>query len=63
MPEVNLKSALSYWPDPIRDFGGALVAALAMKEKSALIVTFDRRFSVGLKKLGNRRLNGHTMMQ
>jgi predicted nucleic-acid-binding protein len=50
--EVNLKSALSCWPDPIHDFGEALVAALAMAEKSANIVTFDRRFAAGLKKLG-----------
>ena len=50
--EVNLKSALSYWPDPIRDFGDALVAALAKREKNAIIVTFDQGFAAGLKKLG-----------
>lgn len=49
--EVNLKSALSSWPDPVRDFGDAMLAALAMKEKSAIMVTFDQRFAAGLKKL------------
>ncbi len=50
--EVNLKTALSYWPQPFSDFGDALVATLGMKYKKAAIVTFDQRFSNGLRKLG-----------
>lgn len=52
--EVDLKSALSCWPNPIRDFGDAMVAALAIKEKSAITVTFDQGFAAGLKRLGIR---------
>lgn len=50
--EIDLKATLSFWPDPIPDFGDAVIAASSMNRKGCAIVTFDRRFTANLKSLG-----------
>jgi predicted nucleic-acid-binding protein len=50
--EIDLKAALSFWPDPIPDFGDAVIAAVSMTRKGCAIVTFNRRFAANLKSLG-----------
>jgi predicted nucleic-acid-binding protein len=50
--EIDMKAALSFWPDPIPDFGDAVIAASGMNQKGCAIVTFDRKFIASLKSLG-----------
>jgi len=49
---VDISLVLQYWPDTIPDFGDALFAAVAKKEKGYLVVTFDQKFQSSLKRLG-----------
>lgn len=57
MPGVELRHAvdftrvLSLWPDRMPDFGDAVVAAIGMEVKGALIVTFDQKLRSCLKRL------------
>ncbi len=41
---------LELWPRPVRDFGDAVTAAVALGEKCA-VATFDRRFRNALRRL------------
>lgn len=50
--DVDISLVLQYWPDSIPDFGDALLAAVAKKQKGYLVVTFDKKFQSRLKKLG-----------
>ncbi len=50
--ELDFDAVLSCWPDPLVDFGDAVIASVGMSKKGAAIVTFDRKFSGGLKSLG-----------
>jgi predicted nucleic-acid-binding protein len=50
--ELDFMVALSFWPDPIPDFGDAVIASVGMTRKGFAIVTFDRKFAVNLKSLG-----------
>ena len=50
--EVHFETLLSLWPDPVRDFGDAIVASVAKRGKGAEIVTFDRKFGAVLRKIG-----------
>lgn len=50
--EVDFKTVLSYWPDPISDFGDAVIASVGKTRKGSVIVTFDRKFASNLKSLG-----------
>jgi len=49
--EIDFNAVLSYWPDPLPDFGDAVIAWVGKFRKSA-IVTFDRKFTSNLKSLG-----------
>jgi predicted nucleic-acid-binding protein len=49
--DIDFNAILSYWPDPIPDFGDAVIACLGKTRRSA-IVTFDRKFINSLKSLG-----------
>jgi predicted nucleic-acid-binding protein len=55
--EVDFKTVLSWWPDPINDFGDALIAATGKTRTGSLVVTFDRKFAANLKALD---INIHT---
>ena len=50
--EVDFNTILSWWPDPIPDFGDALIAAAGKARNRAMVVTFDRKFATKLKALG-----------
>ncbi len=50
--EVDFNTILSWWPDPIPDFGDALIAAVGKTRSGSMVVTFDRKFAVKLKALG-----------
>jgi hypothetical protein len=49
--EMDFNAVLSYWPDPLSDFGDAVTASVGKVRRSA-IVTFDRKFINNLKSLG-----------
>ena len=49
--EIDFTAVLTCWPDPIPDFGDAVIASVSKIRKSA-IVTFDRKFAKNLKSLG-----------
>lgn len=55
--EVDFKTILSWWPDPIPDFGDALIAAAGKTRSGSMVVTFDRKFAANLKAL---YINIHT---
>jgi predicted nucleic-acid-binding protein len=55
--EADFKTILSWWPDPIPDFGDSLIAAAGKARKGSIIVTFDRKFAANLKSLD---INIHT---
>jgi predicted nucleic-acid-binding protein len=57
--EVDFKTVLSWWPDPISDFGDALIAATGKTRTGSLVVTFDRKFAAHLKALD---INIHTFV-
>ena len=50
--EFDFKTVLSYWPDPIRDFGDAVIASDSKTIKGSTIMTFDRKFAAHHKSLG-----------
>jgi hypothetical protein len=50
--ELGFNAVLSCWPDPIPDFGDAVIASVGMARKGSAIVTFDRKFCNNLKSLG-----------
>jgi predicted nucleic-acid-binding protein len=49
--EVNFNTVFTCWPNPISDFGDAVIASAAMVQKGSIIVTFDRKFTKFLKSL------------
>jgi predicted nucleic-acid-binding protein len=50
--EIDFSAVLSCWPDPIPDFGDAVVASIGKITKRSIIVTFDQEFANILKSLG-----------
>jgi len=50
--EINFNTILSWWPDPIPDFGDALIAAVGKARSGSAVVTFDQKFAAKLKALG-----------
>jgi len=50
--ECDFAVVLSCWPDPLTDFGDAVIASVGMSRRGASIVTFDRKFTGALKSLG-----------
>ena len=49
--KVDFNTLLSLWPDPLPDFGDALIASVGKTMKGSSIVTFDRKFAAVLKSL------------
>jgi predicted nucleic-acid-binding protein len=49
--EIDFKTVLSYWPDPIADFGDAVIASMGRQRRAAIVI-FDRKFATDLKSLG-----------
>ena len=50
--EINFSIVFSCWPDPIPDFGDAVIVSAGKTIKGSAIVTFDRKFNNHLKSLG-----------
>ena len=50
--EVDFNTIFSWWPDPVPDFGDALIAAVGKTISGSLVVTFDQKFAANLKTLG-----------
>jgi predicted nucleic-acid-binding protein len=50
--EIDFNTVLSCWPDPIPDFGDAVIASVGKITRRSTIVTFDRKFTNNLKSLG-----------
>jgi predicted nucleic acid-binding protein len=50
--EVDFELLLSYWPDRIRDYGDALVAAVCKSYKDSRVATFDRKLKSALQGVG-----------
>lgn len=49
--EIDFKAVLSFWPDPISDFGDAVIASICKITRRSTIVTFDQKFVKNLKSL------------
>lgn len=50
--EIDFLAVQSLWPDPIPDFGEAVIASVGKITRRSTIVTFDREFTNNLKALG-----------
>lgn len=50
--EIDFAVLLSLWPDPIPEFGDAVVASAGKTARGATVVTFDRKLIGRLKLLG-----------
>jgi predicted nucleic-acid-binding protein len=50
--EIDFNAVLSCWPDPIPDFGDAVIATICKITRRSTIVTFDQKFVKNLKSLG-----------
>jgi predicted nucleic-acid-binding protein len=50
--EIDFNEVLLCWPDPIPDFGDAVIAAIGKITKRSIIVTFDQKLTGSLKSLG-----------
>jgi predicted nucleic-acid-binding protein len=50
--DVDFKTITAWWPDPISDFGDALIAAAGKARRGSMVVTFDQKFAIRLKALG-----------
>jgi predicted nucleic-acid-binding protein len=50
--EIDFNTVLSCWPDPIPDFGDAVIASVGKITRRSAIVTFDRKFINNLTSLG-----------
>jgi predicted nucleic-acid-binding protein len=48
---IDFNAVLSCWPNPITDFGDAVIASIGKIEKQSIIVTFDQKFTNSLKSL------------
>ena len=48
---INLKTLFALWPERVPDYGDAIIAALCKDTTGASVLTFDRKFSIQLKKL------------
>lgn len=49
--EIDFNTVFKYWPEALPDFGDAVVASLGELYRGSVIVTFDHRFILALKKL------------
>jgi len=50
--EIDFSRLLSFWPDPVPDFGDAVIAAVGKIAKGTAVVTFDRKLRQHLNLLG-----------
>jgi predicted nucleic-acid-binding protein len=49
--QINLKTLFALWPERVPDYGDAIIAALCKDTTGSSVLTFDRKFSIKLKKL------------
>ncbi len=49
--EIDFAAALSCWPEPIPDFGDAVIASAGKSARGAAVVTFDRKLIECLRLL------------
>ncbi|NWF54195.1 MAG: PIN domain-containing protein [Syntrophaceae bacterium] len=49
---IDIPAVFNFWPEPLADFGDAIVASLGVLHKGSTILTFDRKFSRILRRLG-----------
>lgn len=49
--EVHFKQFFSFWPDPVPDFGDAVLAQLARIMRKAPVAAFDQKLCSRLKAL------------
>ena len=49
--EIDFATVFNFWPEPILDFGDAIIASLASLYKGSIILTFDLKFFNTIKKL------------
>ncbi|MBW1927463.1 MAG: type II toxin-antitoxin system VapC family toxin [Deltaproteobacteria bacterium] len=49
--EVNTKTLFTFWPERIRDYGDAIIAATCRHIKGSAVLTFDSKFKASLKGL------------
>jgi len=49
---LDVDNLLTLWPDPIPDFGDAIVAVVCKSEKGSKVATFDRKFIRSLHSVG-----------
>lgn len=52
--EVDFNTVLSCWPDPIPDFGDAVIASVGKTIKGSMIVTFDQKLINHIKSLDKK---------
>lgn len=50
--DLDMFAVLSYWPEIISDFGDAVIASVAKKNKHAVIFTFDKNLTKKLISIG-----------
>lgn len=50
--KIDFNAVFSCWPDPIPDFGDAVIATICKITKRSMVVTFDRKLINNLKLLG-----------
>lgn len=50
--EIDFQAVFNLWPRPLEDFGDAIVASLGTLHKGSSVLTFDRKFTQTLRKLG-----------
>ena len=50
--EIDFPTVFNFWPEPLADFGDAIIASLGILHKGSVILTFDRKFSQTLRRLG-----------
>ena len=48
---VNFELVLEFWPNPLSDFGDAIVASVCRSHQGAVVATFDRKLINALKNL------------
>jgi predicted nucleic-acid-binding protein len=48
---IDFSLVLSWWPEPVPDFGDAVIASVCKNIKGSIVVTFDRKFMERLKAL------------
>jgi len=50
--EINTKTLFNFWPERVRDYGDAIIAATCRHIRGSAVLTFDGKFKASLKGLG-----------